>query len=108
MHINQKRICEGKSSHGFHYNNGSWYNDWIMAAFNFYGNGVATFVYGGLLCKNGWCWFDGGTEYDITSIADTAKYAAGMIGGLTDCAVYRNKSVVIFRTFAFCNGKACP
>jgi hypothetical protein len=33
-HVSKQGICDGKGCHGFYDNNGSWYNDRVVASVN--------------------------------------------------------------------------
>ena len=58
--------------------------------------------YGGLGLADRWCWFDMGTEDNVTAVTHTAHDTACMVGGLGNDAVFLDKTVVVFGT-----GKTC-
>ena len=59
-------------------------------------------VTGGLGLADRWCWFDMGTEDNVTAVTHTAHDTACMVGGLGNDAVFLDKTVVVFGT-----GKTC-
>ena len=83
----QKHIHQRNSSHGFQDYNSSWNNDGIMASFYNYLDGMSVLCDRILLLRDGRCRLDGGTQKDVTSIADAAKNPAGMVGKLDDLSI---------------------
>ena len=101
-HIGKKCIGDGESCHGFHNNYGTWNNNRIMASFDLKLQIFAGAGYGGLGLADRWCWFDMGTEDNVTAVTHTAHDTACMVGGLGNDAVFLDKTVVVFGT-----GKTC-